>query len=277
MPLVTSFAIFIGIPLLLQDRDVAVSNAAFDKELLDRFGIKHVYLPIRSKSFAAEVAIRWFRQAAGAAARLAAEQKAPPHIRNSWTRIIPSYLKYLNSKLSKGSRTLRRMDVTNKNFPDLLRERYGTSNLTHLNASLTHNNVGPKMGKSVFKYALGTRVLVSRMATTEIAEKKKNTWFKNSQYGAFGATIYTVKKRALKSSAKLILVPVYQVDKELSRLWLYESELAPLNPSAFSDVATDGSKEEAREEEEEEKEKEGETSATEEGKEERKKKNESQQ
>lgn len=194
--------------------------------------MQHVYLPIRSKSFAAEVAIRWFKAAASAAARRATEQDAPPHIRNNWVRIIPAYLKHLNSKLSKGSRTLRRMDVTRKNFPDLLRERYGTSDVGHLNASISQSNFTPRMSDKLFKFRLGQKVLVDRRATTEISDKNKSAWTKNSMQGAFGATVYTVKKRALRSSAKLTLIPVYQVDKGLSRIWLYEKELVALGRGA---------------------------------------------
>lgn len=90
---------------------------------------------------------------------LAKEQNAPPKIRNCWTRLVGPYLKALNSKLSKGSKTLRRMDVTRANFGDLLRERYGSgANLAHLNATLTHTNIGPRFSERVFKYHLGQKV-----------------------------------------------------------------------------------------------------------------------
>lgn len=46
-----------GVKALLTDRDVAVSSAAFDRELMSKYGIRHVYLPIRNKANSAEVCL----------------------------------------------------------------------------------------------------------------------------------------------------------------------------------------------------------------------------
>lgn len=241
--------------LSLQDRDVAISNESFDKQLMDKYGIRHVYFPIRSKAYASESAIRWFRVAAMNAARMAEAQKAPPAVRNSWVRIIPAYLRHVNSKLTNGSRKLRRMDVTDKNFPDLLRERHGSSDVSHYYASMTHTNVAPRIAERVFRYPLGMACLVKRTASTEVKDKAKGSWYKHSFHGAFGRTVYRIRRRALRSSATHVLIPVYQVDKGLSSIWLYEREIVPLAAGAVADSDDDGEEAEQEETEDEEGEK----------------------
>lgn len=199
------------------DRDVAVTGAAFQSKVKEKYGVNWHFLPSRSKSFAAERFIRFMKDRLAIA--LAANAKGD----NRWIDAIPVITAYYNDAFVTGTK-IRRRDVTKENYLDLLEEKWGVKDATLLMNSRVAKSFSPALYKKLFKFSPGEKVLLSRSANY-LTKAKEGAFFKKSVHGSYGSQVFEIIEGVLKSSSKFFYTPCYRLSN-LQGLF-YETELIP--------------------------------------------------
>lgn len=219
------------IKVLMTDRETTLRSIAFVKKMRAAHGIKMVFLKQRHKAYYAELFISIIKRSLGAALAYASERGDPT--RRRWVDLIHLVVKNLNDRLVPGT-SFKRKDVGEANFMDLLAEKTpGTGDgYSGLNTATTSSRAirSAAWKKKIFKYAIGTRVLVEKRALQSFS--LAGAFPKNALLGGRSSEVHIVVASALKKGGAFTQAPVYR----LSRVgaprplegWYYQSELAPV-------------------------------------------------
>ena len=191
------------ITVLVSDRDSAVVGNAFRKRMKEKYGIDWCFLKSRSKAFLAETYIGHVKTALSVA--MAANPKE-----KDWSKFLPAVVERFNDKLSPGTR-MKRKSINKGNYLEALAQRYkvGDPEASFHGTHVSGESISPKRAKLLWKYAVGTRVRLSRRASHVKGERFEG-FAKPSLKGSFGPTERVVVRRALRASGNS-LVPVYEL------------------------------------------------------------------
>jgi hypothetical protein len=204
------------ITTIITDRDVAISGQAFQREVKRKYGINWIHLRSRSKAYKAERMIRFLKT------RLSTALLHDKNDKN-WVQHLPGILNDYNSRYIQGT-NVRRRDACKENYMLILAQKYGVRDPTaYFNTSVV-GNFSPEMASKIFKFAVGSKVLLATSA--DYSRKPKGGVFeKKSVTGSYGKKVYTVEAQYLKSNSSFFLNIVYRL-VGLKGLF-YENELIP--------------------------------------------------
>ena len=207
---------FPAVRCIVTDRDAAISSAAFQKKIKDKYGVNWVHLRNRSKSFAAERALRYVKDRLSTA--LSLNNKGD----NSWLPHLQTVVDDYNQRFVKGT-NIRRQDVNKSNEMKLLAQQFKVEDFTpHFNTSVV-GNFSKRMYKAIgSKYHVGTKVLLARSANYTL---KSDVFTKKSVEGSYGKKVYEVSNVFLKATNNQFYSLMYKI-KGLEGIF-YATELIP--------------------------------------------------
>jgi hypothetical protein len=187
------------IRLIVSDRDAAATSKKFRRSILRQHSIRWYFLALRSKAHRAELMIKYVKF------HLSMALKANPG--SDWKKYLPEIVDSHNREVIPGTSIVRNA-VNEGNYLSLLGQLYGSKDPDMLFAVSSGQNYSPGIASLVWRRQVGDRVLVERKLNLKLRQR---TFDKASVEGNFGEEVFVVKKRLLKSSADLFLVPVYRV------------------------------------------------------------------
>jgi hypothetical protein len=201
---------------IVTDRDTAISHPDFQKMVYDKYGVDWIHLRSRSKSYAAERAIRTIKT------RLSQAMSMNDKGDNRWLVHLPGIVADLNNKYVRNTK-MRRKDVTKENVMQLLAQIFKVKDFTPILNTKVLSSFSPQMYKAVgFKFDAGSKVQVSRNANYNV---KLDAFTKKSVEGNYSKKVYTVEYGFLKSSNDHYLCQMYKV-RGLKGIF-YSTELIP--------------------------------------------------
>ena len=217
---------------IISDRDGVAVSTRFKKKLWDRYRIKWSYLKSRSKAFRSERMIGYLRRRISMSLRLDKGNY-------NWTKKLPAILDSYNSETLPGT-SFTRNDIDKSNYIKMWNEKNDSNDASMLFNIANGNNFTPWLRKRIFKFPLGSKVLLAREAdytagtTQNEGKKAKSVFLKRSSEGSYTSRTHVVVGHVLKSNAKHFLSAAYRL-KSLSSLY-YESELIPLLQNDVTDM-----------------------------------------
>ena len=201
---------------LIVDRDVAISSRKFQERIYNLYKVDFCHLRSRSKSFAAERAIRTLKSLLSQS--LALNDKGD----NNWLKHLPSVLASLNNRFCRNT-NIRRIDVNKDNELQVLAQVFGVKDFSPILNTKVLGNFSTEMYKAVgFKHKPGDKVQISRDANYRV---KIDAFTKKSVEGNYTKRVYTVDYGLLKSSNRHYFVHCYKL-KSYPEL-VYSSEVIP--------------------------------------------------
>jgi hypothetical protein len=213
---------FPAVKTIISDQDVAISSAAFRRELRERRNVGWAILRSRSKSFKAERAQRFLKDRLGQAMGMAADD---PGTRNRWVAHLPAILEDYNSRNVTGT-DIRRRDVDESNYLEVLEQRFGRSR-ADFEPLQSAESFSRRLYGQLFRYSPGDRVVVSRSATYGAPSSETapgGAFLKRSLKGAYAPAVHVVKSGSLRTAASGAAVPVYHLTGLAGPF--YETELS---------------------------------------------------
>jgi hypothetical protein len=205
---------FESVHTFVSDREATFTSEKFRKMMKARFSIDWYFMHVRNKAFLAERMIRYVKK------RLSMSMSI--NKTNQWVQFVEPLTKHFNGQHRTGTH-MKRNAIIKHNFLEMLNQLHKVDDVTHLfNISTSYQPPPPKYAKRIFKYKVGSFVLLRRKSDYATHEKQK-TFDKPSMIGAFGGVVYTIERRLLKNSANLFLTPVYKLTGKLG--YFYEREL----------------------------------------------------
>jgi hypothetical protein len=175
---------------LISDRDSVVTSDKFIGNLKKKYGVKWYYLYKNSKSWLAEVFIRYIKQKLSQATLASGRSR-------QWARYLPAILADHNTAVIPGT-SYRRQAVRKENWAHFLQQvlkskepemRFSSSRI----GDFRHGAWNAK----IFKFKLGQRVLLAKKANWK---KPLSTFHKASVKGSFGSTPVTISGRQLRKT-----------------------------------------------------------------------------
>jgi hypothetical protein len=226
---------------IITDRDVAVAGKSFQAAIKRKYGIDWVHLPDRSKACHAEKQIHFLKT------RLSLALNNNPRGDNNWVRHLPGILADYNAQFVRGTK-IRRRDVTRANYMEVIRQQLGGGDpVAAANLGMAGGNFSPHVDRALWKYPVGSRVLVAKKSTHAEREGgkggKKGTHYKTSVDGTYSFRSYKVAKHVLKHNWKQFLIPMYRLEGLRTSIF-YEQDLIP---ALFSETGPRAEAETARE------------------------------
>lgn len=180
---------------IYSDQEGALWSEAFQKELLAKHGIGLAFLKTRSKAYLAEGAIKWLKKKLSSIRRTL-------KVKN-WVRVLKGLVKKYNESLVPGT-NFKRQQVNEENFVQFLEEKTKRKSSRDLMnaASFSCRSLPDKWSKKLFKFKLGSRILVTVMLF-----KSKNKFHKKSMLGWSKKDVHFVAGRYLKMTKEFNLTP----------------------------------------------------------------------
>ena len=224
-----------SVRVLLSDRESALHSRHFVARLKDELGINAQFLAVRSKAYAAELALRWMK------VRLSRAMVAKGT--RCWTVLVDPIVRSHNAQRIPGTR-YRRVDVNKNSWLDVAeqilsaraRRAGGDGRVDDAGAVFNTASVGEaglsreRWKRKLFKFRLGDKVLLSRRSDY----RDKTAFPKPSVDGAYGERVHTVIGAYLRDTIRLEKVTVYKLRDDVSgepmRGFYYDNELLKLPP-----------------------------------------------
>jgi hypothetical protein len=201
---------------IITDRDVAITSERFQARIKEKYQVDWMHLRNRSKSYAAERALRYLKDRLGTALALNESND------RNWLKHLDPIVADYNNRMVKGA-TIKRVDVRRGNVMQLLAQKYGVKDFTPLFNTSVVGNFSKGLRKAIgFKHEKGSKVLLSRSANYNL---KTDAFLKKSAEGSYGKKVYVVEDAYLKSNAKQYYSMVYRL-KGMEGFF-YASELIP--------------------------------------------------
>ena len=186
------------IHLLITDRDV-IASKQFRQQIFDSLRIRWAFIRIRSKSWMVERAIPDIKKRYSIAMQL--------NNTTNWVQFTDDICQHYNRQYIP-STNLRRFEVDKMNYLSVLEQLYKTRKPALQFNTFSLGHFPKKMETKLFKYPIGTKVLLSRKVSYKM---KTHVFEKPSVIGYWGDTIYEISDLKLKHGSKWTLVPVYQL------------------------------------------------------------------
>ena len=145
------------------------------------------------------------------------------HGDGKWLVHLPGILRHYNNDLIRGT-TFRRKTVTQYNYISMLAQLRRSPDVSMLFNMQQPFNYGTALGKYLWRYRPGDRVIIARRVNYEI--RGHGNFPKVSRTGAFGDKVYSVVACTAKVNSAMFLTPAYRLSGLTSTLF-YDSELSP--------------------------------------------------
>jgi hypothetical protein len=135
-----------------------------------------------------------------------------------------------------------------ENFMQVVEEKKDGLDGAHIQNVARQNIFSEKTANRIFKFKLNEKVILARRASVH-KDVKGDAFSKSSIRGHYGAKVYRVVERALRSSRdRKTLLPVYKLNEEPGKnygaSWIYEAELKSVRGrDSDSDSEADSEKE----------------------------------
>ena len=216
---------FDHISVVVSDRDSSVTGQAFQARMRRDYGLSWIFLKSRSKSYRAEIMIKFVKRRCSIALEAAVEagERSGKKPNLNWVELLPGILDDYNGREIPGSGGLTRDSVNKRNYMDLLERLWGSRDAAGSSLNLAQSsNYSPRIAKALWRYQVGDRVLLSKASDYS---RKTGKFTKRSVTGSFGPEVHTVTGRKLKSNGKYFLVAVYSISGRTSLY--YPEELRP--------------------------------------------------
>lgn len=147
---------------------------------------------------------------------------------DDWTVYLQGICDQYNSQKIPGTDVVR-SSVDKSNYLSLVEKLYGSGQPDLLFNVSSGQNYSPKLGKLLWRYEVGQKVLLNRASNYT---DKTGPFYKPSVKGFFSKRPYVIRRRVLKTSSDLFLCPVYSL-QDLKGLH-YEVDLLPFSPKDAS-------------------------------------------
>lgn len=206
---------------IITDRDSVTRSANFQRYIMNKYGIKWVFLPKNSKSYLSERYIGFVKTKLSQAL-LHRESKR-------WVAFIEPLVKEYNKSYIEGT-SYTRQSVNKNNFDHFLTQFLGTEQPELLfNAGAVSPFKTQAWNAQIFKFSVGEKVLLSKRAEWK-SKHKYHAFTKFSTEGGFSDRVYTIGAMQLRKTKGLRhFVAVYALEEYGPSLHFYERELKKVN------------------------------------------------
>ena len=217
-----------NVRVILSDRDSVAKSSKFRKKIQEDYNIKWLFLRKGHKAYLAERYVRFLKTKLSQALR----QKGG----KTWVDFLREICSEYNRSKIEGT-SFRRQGVNQANFSQFLSQLLKTKEPELLfNSSKAGPFVQESWNKKIFKFDLGQRVLLARVANWVDADEKMRVFSRASLRGSFGQRVFTVGARQLRTTKNFkSLVPVYSLLELGPSLHFYANELKNAPPSLVSE------------------------------------------
>ncbi len=214
--------------VILSDRDSVAKSSKFRKKIQEDYNIKWDFLRKGHKAYLAERYVRFLKTKLSQALRRKGGK--------TWVDFLKEICSEYNKSKIEGT-SFRRQGVNQANFSQFLSQLLKTKEPELLfNSSKAGPFVQESWNKKIFKFDLGQRVLLARVANWVDADEKMRVFSRASLRGSFGQRVFTVGARQLRTTKNFkSLVPVYSLLEMGPSLHFYANELKNAPPSLVSD------------------------------------------
>ena len=223
--------------IICSDRDSVATSAKFQQEIEQKYGLKWHFLVKGNKAFLAERYIGYIKVQLSKA--LASTTSDTDPVEQRWIDFLPEICKSYNSQIVPGT-TFKRGTINALNYDRFAEQLFKLTDV----ASQRYNSfvAGPfqhhdDWNKIIFKFAVGDKVLLAKPANWRL---KTSLFFKASQEGNFGKTVFTISGRQLRANQNFDrLIPVYSLEEfNRERYHFYENELVRTSTASSTTAAT---------------------------------------
>lgn len=203
---------------IYSDRDSVATSSVFRDKLTKDYGLNWYFLKKGNKAFLAERYIGFVKTKLSQALLHKGGK--------NWVQFVRPLVEEYNNERIAGT-SYRRKAVSRENFDHFLSQLLKSSQPElRFNTFKAGPFLSEDWNRRIFKFNLGQKVLLARRANWKDAEQKLKTFTKLSVQGGFGAAIYTISGRQLRSTKTFKhLVPVYSLAELGSSLHFYTGEL----------------------------------------------------
>lgn len=205
------------------DRDAVATSPRFQQQIVKDYGINWYFLKKNSKAFLAERYIRLVKQKLSQAL-LYKKTK-------NWLQFVEPLMNDYNDDKIMGT-SYKRKSVDRSNFNHLMQQ---ITNMVNPDLLYNMSHVAPfhneNWNKKIFKFDLGEKVLLSRLANWKKSEgdldkTPSKVFLKASTHGGFGTKQFTISGRRLHvRKGHKNYVAVYSLQEMDNAVNFYEREL----------------------------------------------------
>jgi len=215
--------------VIFSDRDSVAQSKNFRSEIVKEYGITWHFLKKGNKSYLAERYIGFVKtKLSQALAKNGLNSR-------KWIEFVAPLCEEYNSEKIQGTSYVRRA-VHAKNFTHFLSQllKLGDDPELEFNGFKIGPFVNEEWNKKIFKFSLGEKVRLARLANWKDTEEKSGGVFeKISVRGAYGKKELTIGSRQLRCNKnRTVAVPVYSLLELGDSQHFYESELVKISSAS---------------------------------------------